>query len=98
MSKEKQNTESSGKKALHIADVMERFSERGLCYAPKSIYHGTKITGILSIGKESIQAIEISRLTDFIEYLFDHSEHCDHISQPDAWMEFCKWEAKENSP
>lgn len=36
--------------------------------------------------------IQVAALTDFIEYLFDHSEHCDHITYNDAWKEFEEWQ------
>ena len=77
-----------------LLDILKEFQENGLCYAPNSIYHGTKIGGRLSISKEALLTIEVGRLTDFIEYLFEHSEHCDHISQKDAWLEFCEYEIK----
>lgn len=34
----------------------------------------------------------MSRRGDFIEWLFDHSEHCDHIPYSEAWKEFELWE------
>lgn len=37
----------------------------------------------------------IERFRDFLAYLFEHSEHCDHISQSDAWEEFIEWEEKQ---
>lgn len=36
------------------------------------------------------------RRGDFIEWLFEHSEHCNHISYSEAWEEFSKWEDKQN--
>lgn len=33
---------------------------------------------------------------DFIEFLFEHSEHCDHITYNEAWEEFQAWQEKEN--
>lgn len=38
----------------------------------------------------------IEDMQNFIEYLFEHSEHCDHILQSEAWEEFRQWE-KNNS-
>lgn len=40
--------------------------------------------------------VSIERYRDFIGYLFDESEHCDHISESDAWKEFEEWEDKNN--
>ena len=37
----------------------------------------------------------IATRDDFIEWLFEHSEHCDHISYNEAWQEFEEWEAKK---
>lgn len=34
---------------------------------------------------------------DFIEWLFDHSEHCDHITYNEAWEEFKQWEEKQTN-
>lgn len=36
--------------------------------------------------------IAMSRKDDFVEWLFEHSEHCDHIPYSEAWEEFLKWE------
>jgi len=67
-------------------------------YAPNSIYHDMAIHDPtrLPISEKTLLQIENNRLTDFIEFLFEHSEHCDHISQRDAWNEFSKWEAKRS--
>ena len=67
--------------------------------APNSIYHGMEIHssgGRLPFSRETLLTIEIGLLTDFIEFLFDHSEHCDHISQRDAWKEFKIYQAKNS--
>lgn len=37
----------------------------------------------------------LERMGDFIEFLFEHSEHCDHITYSDAYAEFEKWEEEE---
>lgn len=37
----------------------------------------------------------IERAWDFINYLFDESEHCDHITVKEAWEEFEEWENKQ---
>lgn len=36
-------------------------------------------------------------LRDFIEFLFDHSEHCDHITYQEAWDEFQEWLNKDQN-
>ena len=77
-------------------ETMEQFDEEGFIYAPNSIYHGSKIYSH-EIGDQLINCnIEKHRLIDFLEFLFDHSEHCDHITQPDAWAEFVEYEAKDS--
>jgi len=56
--------------------------------------------GAYSIGqpddKEKISGLQhtIYDYREFLEWLFDHSEHCDHISQRKAWKEFEEWELK----
>lgn len=70
-----------------IIEVPEKEIE--IIYAPNSIWHGSPIA---NHSKYSLQNIEISRLNDFIDFLFEHSEHCDHISQPEAWKEFEEFE------
>lgn len=72
-------------------EMREEFIENHLVYAPNSIRHGMKVYSELQ-SKETILRIEIARLNGFIEYLFEYSEHCDHISQTDAWDEFEKYE------
>lgn len=39
--------------------------------------------------------LQNERKGDFLEWLFEHSEHCDHISQSEAWEEFEAWEEKQ---
>jgi hypothetical protein len=65
-----------------------------LVYAPNSIFHGFKIfrRGGPSLSKEQLLQIEVHRLHDFIGFLFEHSEHCNHISESDAWKEFDEFE------
>lgn len=41
--------------------------------------------------KERQQFYEIQSLRDFIEWLFEVSEHCDHITQSEAWDEYDKY-------
>ena len=81
--------------ANYIEDVKTEFRRDGAFYCPNSIYHGaSKRMGAASY--EDVQnKAEVARLTDFIEYLFEHSEHCDHITQSDAWSEFEQWEFKK---
>lgn len=35
--------------------------------------------------------LSIERTRDFISWLFDESEHCDHIPYLEAWKEFEEW-------
>lgn len=77
----------------YIEEIKEAYSEAGLAYSPNSIYHGA-VTVRMS-EKARLKASR-ERLSDFIEFLFEHSEHCDHISQSDAWKEFEQYEFKTN--
>lgn len=67
----------------------------GHIQSPNSIYNGMPI--YTSSKKDSLilKTIECERLRDFLEFLFDHSEHCDHITYSEAWNEFEEWELKE---
>lgn len=76
--------------------LIEKFEhqENHLIYAPNSIWHGTKAY-TSHHKKETLLRIEVGRLNDFIDFLFEHSEHCDHISQRDAWIEFEEYEYEQ---
>lgn len=72
-----------------LTEEKEHCESNGLIYAPNSVYHFDRS------GKEVVHLkIAYERLNDFIEFLFDHSEHCDHISRSDAWKEFEEYEYK----
>lgn len=60
-------------------------------YMPNSVNHGFVIP---RFSTEVLLKLECERLRDFIEFLFDHSEHCDHISHNEAWDEFTEYELK----
>ena len=78
---------------------MGKENEHSLIYSPNSIYHGMEIhssNGRLPLSDIVLLKIETERLRDFIEFLFEHSEHCDHISQKDAWNEFEIYEIKNS--
>lgn len=66
-------------------------SEERRLYYPNSIHHGAPMS---RMKRETILSLENGRLIDFIEFLFEHSEHCDHISQSEAWKEFEIYERK----
>lgn len=70
----------------------------GFIYSPNSIHHGLKLYSgnRPSLSREAILTMQVARLDDFLEFLFDHSEHCDHISYGDAWKEFEIFEAKDS--
>jgi hypothetical protein len=76
----------------YIADLKAEYQKDGLKYCPGSIYHGASKR---YLSKEAVLKMQIERLNDFIEFLFEHSEHCDHISQSDAWDEFEQYEFKQ---
>lgn len=65
-------------------------------YAPNSIYHGRPVWTNSASDRLKVLTIEHERLVDFVEFLFDHSEHCDHISHRDAWKEFEIYEQKNS--
>ena len=65
-------------------------------YSPNSVMHGWPRYGIAAPRKEAQAKNNYERLTDFVEFLFEHSEHCDHISQREAWHEFELYELKES--
>jgi len=69
-----------------LEEIKEDFKEQNLIFDPNSINHGWPNCGHFS--NETLFKIEIAKLTDFIEFLFEHSEHCDHITQTEAWNEF----------
>lgn len=80
----------------YIEDMRKECEESGLLYAPNSVYHLCPIIGNrLNLSKEAVLTAEVAALTDFIDFLFEHSEHCDHITQREAWNEFREFEYKE---
>lgn len=90
----------SAKKFSMLRDLAEARQSHNTIYCPGSINHLRELHVVdrqsgrssLDVPDHVTMRIEIARLTDFIEYLFDHSEHCDHISHRDAWREFELWE------
>lgn len=67
----------------------------GVVYAPNSIHHGYKLHSNSEADRAVNLNIAYNRLVDFLEFLFDHSEHCNHITQRDAWNEFERWEIRQ---
>lgn len=65
-------------------------------YNPNSMIHGTAkgAFGGPGVKQETLLRLELDRMRDFIEFLFEHSEHCDHITFSEAWQEFEIHEAK----
>jgi biotin synthase-related radical SAM superfamily protein len=57
-------------------------------YCPNSIDHMRRPPSDLL----ARTTLELARLQDFLEWLFDHSIHCDHISYEDAFHEFEEYE------
>lgn len=76
-----------------IEQEQEEFREQGLLWSLNSVYHGCPIRGQLPLSPLTLATNESHTLNDFIEFLFEHSEHCDHISQKDAWKEFFIYQA-----
>jgi hypothetical protein len=71
---------------------MERY-----IYAPNSIYHGEILhqPGRLPFSNETVLKVEIGRLHDFIDFLFNDKEYCDHATERQAWDEFEQFEYSE---
>ena len=93
-----ENGNTSDNEKASLEEIRQDYTEKHLIYAPNSMYHGMKINGQLPISDIALARIEISRLTDFIEFLFEHSVHCDHITQSNAWREFEEFEFKNIKP
>ncbi len=55
---------------------------------PNSIQYGMPVN---RMSKETLMNIHMNRMIDFIDFLFNHSVHCDHITQSEAWEEF-EWD------
>jgi hypothetical protein len=68
-----------------IEEIQQEFRDQQLLYSPNSIWHGMPLKGMTP---ETMLKQELERMRDFVEYLFEHSEHCNHISQSEAWAEF----------
>lgn len=62
--------------------------EHGYVYSPNSLRHLDRPP----IEQLQRVTLELARLQDFLEFLFDHSEHCDHITYSEAWHEFEEYE------
>ncbi len=75
-------------KILNEIDLeREHFEEHNMYYCPNSVWHGT----LYSHGRfkpETLLKHQIHDLTDFLEYLFDQSEHLNHILYREAYEEF----------
>lgn len=81
----------------YLKEERDEFSKAGMLYCPNSVYHGAPVRGNpLNLSREAVLTADVGMLTDFIEFLFEHSEHCDHIEQPEAWDEFFEWQFKQN--
>lgn len=74
-----------------VEEEKKEFEEQGLLYCPNSIYHGSLLKGM---SKERKVNSQVERMENFLDYLFNHSEHCDHIMQSEAWKEFEEWEVR----
>lgn len=83
-------------KDSHVVKVAGQKWDSRYHYQPNSLLHGLAKThaGGPRIKPETLLRVELERMRDFIEFLFDHSEHCDHISFSDAWKEFEIYESK----
>lgn len=77
-----------------LEEIKKEFSEQGLIYAPNSIWHGWPNNG--HHDPKTILTIEKERLADFLNFLFNESEHCDHISYSNAWQEFEEFEHEQS--
>jgi hypothetical protein len=71
-----------------IEAEQEEYRKEGVLWSPNSVYHGAPIAGMLPLSQFTLLRNQVEEQNDFIEFLFEHSEHCDHISQRDAWKEY----------
>jgi hypothetical protein len=69
-----------------LDEVLSEFEQGGLVYAPNSVWHGSKNGGHHK--DTTLLKIEIGRLHDFIDFLFEDREYCDHANESEAWDEF----------
>lgn len=73
-----------------LDEIMDEHERQHLVYAPNSIHHGC-INGA-HFKDSTLLRIEIGKLNDFIRFLFEDSEYCDHANESDAWDEFNQYE------
>lgn len=66
----------------HTSGYIETKEERRVC-APNSIYHGTLIK---HHNKETLLNIELNRLLEFVDFLFE--KHLDYLVESEVWDEF----------
>lgn len=69
-----------------MEDLMAIHRTNHLIYAPGSVWHGWPNDG--NHKDVTKLKIELARLNDFVEFLFEQSEHCDHITQSEAWNQY----------
>jgi len=73
---------------LKEIDAERKFcDDNNLMYNPNSIWHGTLfIHGRFKV--ETLLKHQVENMNDFLEYLFEQSEHLDHITYNEAYEEF----------
>jgi hypothetical protein len=70
-------------------DLLQKFEEQNLTFAPDSIMHGYKVSGTDHKTISKKLKIGIEQKNSFIIWLFEESGHVDHIAMNDAYTEFC---------
>lgn len=73
-----------------LDEIRDEYEREHLIYAPNSINHGWENSGHFK--DTTMLRIEIARLYDFIDFLFNDREYCDHTTESEAWDEFEQWE------
>ena len=70
-----------------INDEKKLFKDNNLYYCPNSIWHGSLyIHGRFK--KETLLTAKIEDTNDFLHFLFEESEHCDHITHAKAYEQY----------
>ena len=74
-----------------LDELMNEYDTKRLVYNPSSIWHGSSIF----LQTETLLRMEISRMQDFIGFLFEEEDYCGHTSESEAWDEFHQKEYSE---
>lgn len=70
-----------------INEEKQLFKDNNLLYNPNSIWHGTSYKHG-RFDRETLLKNQVEDMNDFLQFLFEESEHCDHISRREAYEQF----------